>query len=104
MTLKKKRRLYILLTAMLGLGAATVLVLTAFQDNLVFFYSPTDLKQAINRIDQIQWMNIPADQKKQILSKEIALTSHLNRTMIDQYGLGEGTILDYLPKNMAFDH
>ncbi len=45
MTLKKKRRLYILLTAMLGLGAATVLVLTAFQDNLVFFYSPTDLKQ-----------------------------------------------------------
>ncbi len=45
MTLKKKRRLYILLTAMLGLGGATALVLTAFQDNLVFFYSPSDLKE-----------------------------------------------------------
>ena len=45
MTLKKKRRLYILLTALLGLGTATALVLTAFQDNLVFFYSPSDLKE-----------------------------------------------------------
>ncbi|MEI6558414.1 MAG: cytochrome c maturation protein CcmE [Rhodospirillaceae bacterium] len=45
MTLKKKRRLYILLGAMLGLGTATALVLTAFQDNLVFFYSPSDLKE-----------------------------------------------------------
>ena len=45
MTLKKKRRLYILLAALLGLGTATALVLTAFQDNLVFFYSPTDVKQ-----------------------------------------------------------
>ena len=45
MTLKKKRRLYILMAALLGLGTATALVLTAFQDNLVFFYSPTDLKQ-----------------------------------------------------------
>ena len=45
MTLKKKRRLYILLGAMLGLGAATALMLTAFQDNLVFFYSPSDLKE-----------------------------------------------------------
>ena len=45
MTLKKKRRLIILLLAMLGLGSATALVLTAFQDNLVFFYSPSDLKE-----------------------------------------------------------
>lgn len=45
MTLKKKRRLYVLALAMLGLGTATALVLTAFQDNLVFFYSPSDLKE-----------------------------------------------------------
>jgi cytochrome c-type biogenesis protein CcmE len=45
MTLKKKRRLIILLLALLGLGTATALVLTAFQDNLVFFYSPSDLKE-----------------------------------------------------------
>jgi len=41
---RKRRRLLLLLLAMLGLGTATALVLTAFQDNLVFFYSPTDLK------------------------------------------------------------
>ena len=40
---RKRRRLLLLLLAMLGLGTATALVLTAFQDNLVFFYSPTDL-------------------------------------------------------------
>jgi len=41
---RKKRRLYMLGLAMLGLGAATALALTAFQDNLVFFYSPSDLQ------------------------------------------------------------
>jgi len=40
---RKKRRLYMLGLAMLGLGTATALALTAFQDNLVFFYSPSDL-------------------------------------------------------------
>jgi cytochrome c-type biogenesis protein CcmE len=41
---RKKRRLYILGLFLLGLGTATALTLTAFQDNLVFFYSPTDLQ------------------------------------------------------------
>ncbi len=41
---RKKRRLYTLGLAMLGLGAATALSLTAFEDNLVFFFSPTDLQ------------------------------------------------------------
>jgi cytochrome c-type biogenesis protein CcmE len=42
---RKRRRLYILLTALAGMGTATALVLTAFQDNLVFFYSPSDVAQ-----------------------------------------------------------
>ena len=37
---RKKRRLYMLGLALLGLGTATALALTAFEDNLVFFYSP----------------------------------------------------------------
>jgi len=41
---RKKRRLYLVGLGMLLLGAATALVLTAFEDNLVFFYSPTDLE------------------------------------------------------------
>lgn len=40
---RKRRRLYVLLLCGLGLGSATALTLTAFQDNLVFFRSPSDI-------------------------------------------------------------
>lgn len=40
---RKKRRMRIVLVGMLMLGVATALVLTAFQDNILYFYSPTDL-------------------------------------------------------------
>jgi cytochrome c-type biogenesis protein CcmE len=40
---RKKRRLMVLLLAGLGLGTATALTLTAFQDNIVFFFSPSDV-------------------------------------------------------------
>lgn len=39
----KRRRLYYVLAGMATLGVAAALVLTAFQDNLVFFNSPTDI-------------------------------------------------------------
>jgi cytochrome c-type biogenesis protein CcmE len=41
---RKRRRLYIVLAGMAALGIAAGLVLSAFNDNLVFFYSPSDLK------------------------------------------------------------
>ena len=41
---RKRRRLYAVLAGMATLGLAAFLVLSAFSDNLVFFYSPTDLK------------------------------------------------------------
>lgn len=41
---RKKRRLYMLGLALLGLGTATALTLTAFEDNIVFFFSPTQLQ------------------------------------------------------------
>ncbi|MDB5411753.1 MAG: cytochrome c biosis protein CcmE [Rubritepida sp.] len=40
---RRRRRLYILLLCAIGLGSATALTLTAFQDNLVFFRSPSDI-------------------------------------------------------------
>ncbi len=40
---RKKRRLYFVLLGLLGIGAAAALVLTAFNDNIVFFFSPTDV-------------------------------------------------------------
>ena len=41
---RKRRRLIGVLAGLGMLGVATALVLTAFSDNLVFFYSPTDLR------------------------------------------------------------
>ncbi len=40
---RKKRRLYIVCLGLLCIGVATALVLTAFEDSIVFFYSPTDI-------------------------------------------------------------
>jgi len=40
---RKRRRLYIILIAMVFLFAAGALVLSALRDNLVFFYSPTEI-------------------------------------------------------------
>lgn len=42
---RKHRRLFFVLTGMAALGAAATLVLNSFQDNLVFFYTPSDLSQ-----------------------------------------------------------
>jgi cytochrome c-type biogenesis protein CcmE len=42
---RKRRRLYVIGLGMLGIFAAAALVLTAFEENLVFFYSPSDLAE-----------------------------------------------------------
>ena len=42
---RKQQRLGLLALSLVAIGGATALVLVAFNDNLVFFYSPTDLKQ-----------------------------------------------------------
>ena len=40
---RKRRRLYAVLAGLVMLGVAAALVLTALSDNIVFFYSPSDL-------------------------------------------------------------
>lgn len=42
---RKRKRLYAVLAGLTMLGIAAALVLTAFQDSIVFFYSPTDLTE-----------------------------------------------------------
>mgnify|MGYP000645667596 CR=1 FL=1 len=42
---RKHKRLTFVAIALLLLGTATALVLAAFEDNIVFFYSPTDLAE-----------------------------------------------------------
>ncbi len=41
---RKRRRLYVVLGGLCLLGVASALVLSALKDNLVFFYSPSDLQ------------------------------------------------------------
>lgn len=41
---RKRKRLILVLSGLALLGTASALVLTAFNDNLVFFYSPSDLR------------------------------------------------------------
>jgi len=42
---RKRKRLYVVIGGLALLGVATALVLSAFQDNLVFFYGPSDLAE-----------------------------------------------------------
>ena len=42
---RKRRRMWIVLLCGLGLGTAAALTLTAFEDSLVFFHSPSDLAE-----------------------------------------------------------
>ena len=48
----KRRRLAVLLLALLGLGTATALTLTAFEDHLVFFHTPSDVVQKKAPLDR----------------------------------------------------
>ena len=43
MTPKRKRRLMMVLLIVLGVGTAVALALTAFNKNLMFFYSPSQV-------------------------------------------------------------
>jgi cytochrome c-type biogenesis protein CcmE len=42
---RKRKRLAIALCGLVALGGASAMVLAAFRDNLVFFYSPTELAE-----------------------------------------------------------
>ncbi|WP_144186913.1 cytochrome c maturation protein CcmE [Elioraea rosea] len=42
---RKRRRMWIVLLCGLGLGTAAALTLTAFEDSIVFFHSPSDLAE-----------------------------------------------------------
>ena len=42
----KTRRLALVLFALAGLGGATALALSALQDSIVFFYSPSEIGRA----------------------------------------------------------
>ena len=42
---RRRRRLYFIISSMVMLGVATALMLNAFQENLVFFHSPSEITE-----------------------------------------------------------
>jgi len=42
---RKRQRMYIIMAALLAVGAAAALALTAFEDSVVFFFSPTEIAE-----------------------------------------------------------
>ena len=42
---RKRRRLYFVMLGLLGLGVGVALVLTALQEDIVFFFSPTEIAE-----------------------------------------------------------
>ena len=49
---RKNKRLSLLFAGMLALAGAVALILMAFEDNIVFFYSPTEIVQKQPRSEQ----------------------------------------------------
>jgi len=45
MTPRRKKRLYLVALVLLGVGGATALFLTAFQENIILYHSPTEVAQ-----------------------------------------------------------
>ena len=43
MTPKRKKRLYLVVLMVLGIGTATVLAINAFEENLMFYYPPAEV-------------------------------------------------------------
>jgi len=52
MTPRRKQRLKMVIFMLLGISIATTLALKAFNENMMFFYSPTEIKQGKAPINQ----------------------------------------------------
>jgi cytochrome c-type biogenesis protein CcmE len=70
---RKYKRLTFVVIALLLLAAATALVLSAFKENIVFFYSPTDLTE--KRIPTDRRMRIGGLVKKGSIKKSGIVTT-----------------------------
>ncbi|MFQ6018165.1 MAG: cytochrome c maturation protein CcmE [Kiloniellaceae bacterium] len=49
---RRRRRLYLILAGMLAVFGATALFLVAFEEGVIFFYSPSDLKARAAPVDR----------------------------------------------------
>lgn len=87
---RKRRRLYLVLSGVCALGIAVALVLTAFQDNLVFFYSPSDVatKQIpAERRFRVGGLVEPGSVKKSGTEVAFTVTDNAHTIKVIYYGI-----------------
>jgi cytochrome c-type biogenesis protein CcmE len=87
---RRGRRLAFVVLGMLVLGGATALVLAAFEDSLVFFYSPTDIatKPVPNdRRVRIGGVVAPGSLKRDGATAEFAITDFANTVPVTYRGV-----------------
>ena len=83
MVTPKKRRLYLVLGGMSSLGLAVCLVIFAFQDNLVFFYSPTEIaKEGVSSDQRIRVGGLV--EEGSVISEGDGLTTRFRITDLSQ--------------------
>lgn len=108
MTPVRKRRLTIVLLALTGLGTATAIVLTALNDNLLFFQSPSDIyarstdeglsvKQSFRLGGLVQIDSVERDQTSLAASFKVtdgkhSLPVHFDGILPDLFQEGQGVI------------
>ena len=115
MVTPKKRRLYLVLGGMSSLGLAVCLIIFAFQDNLVFFYSPTEI--AKERVSSDQRIRVGGlVEEGSVISEGDGLTTRFRITDLSQtlsitytgilpslFREGQGVIVQgYLQNSMNF--
>ncbi|WP_119418379.1 cytochrome c maturation protein CcmE [Desertibaculum subflavum] len=87
---RKRRRLYMLGAGVAVLAVATTLVLLAFRENLVFFYSPTDIVEkgvAPNQRIRIGGLVEADSVKRDGLTTEFRVTDTANTLRVVYTGL-----------------
>jgi len=87
---RKKRRLYIVFSGLAVLGLAAALILSSFQDSLVFFHSPTDLVEKpvpAGRTFRLGGLVEEGSYKKQGIDIRFSVTDTANSVNVEFQGL-----------------
>ncbi len=87
---RKRRRLYFVLAGMAALGLAAALVLNAFEDSIVFFYSPSDVaakRLPPDRRFRLGGLVEPGSVEKQGMTTRFAVTDNARRITVSYTGM-----------------
>jgi cytochrome c-type biogenesis protein CcmE len=104
MTPRRKKRLYLVLLMVIGIGAATGLAITAFDENLMFYYPPSEVvagKAPVDHPFRLGGLVTPGTVKRQadgltvrfdLTDNKDTVTVHYTGILPDLFREGQGII------------